>query len=210
MDIANVKHYFIKNYNGGIFIMTVKFREDTILVDDVELYPVPNCPGFYVDFEKGKVFNTFTESWLGLGSKGSKRTGYVYISLKDKDGKLVTMSEHWVVYSAYTGISKEIYIKNGLTLHHINGVKNDNSIFNLMPIRHKDQYKDSETKKRLKNRSTRKLSKSDRKTLESAWLDLDNPKRSEFVNEWSENLDIHWRAIDNFVKNNLLNKDDNA
>ncbi|RYI25184.1 hypothetical protein EVU96_24780 [Bacillus infantis] len=182
-----------------------KFREDTILVDDEELYPVPNHPGFYVNFELGKVFNTFSEKYLGLGSMGSKRTGYVYVTMKNKNGEASSMSEHWAVYSAYTGIPKNVFINNGLTLHHVDGVKNNNSIFNLIPVRHKDQYKDEATKERLKNRSNKRLSESDKDTLEAAWEILDDPKRSEFVNEWSEKLDIHWRTIDNYVKEYFIN-----
>ncbi|MGG2091904.1 hypothetical protein AB1283_04125 [Bacillus sp. S13(2024)] len=186
--------------------MENKFREDTILVDEKELYPIPNYPGYFADIEEGRVFNTFTEKWLGEGSKGSKRTGYIYITMKDANGKKSPISLHAAIFTAYMGITKDFYLDKGMTLHHISGDKTDNSYFNLIPVLHKHQYNDIETKKRLKSRSTRRLTPSEKDDLETAWESLENPKRSDFVNEWSDKLDVSWRTIDNYVKRYLIDE----
>lgn len=179
-------------------------RDDTIFIDGVELYPVPDHPGFYADIESGKIYNSHTNKILAEGSQGSKRTGYVYISMKDSKGNNSPMSEHWAVFTAYMGVPKEFYINKGMTLHHITGDKSDNSYFNLMPVLHKHQYRDKDTKDRLKQRTNKRLTDADKDTLEAAWELLDEPKRSDFVNEWSDKLDIHWRTLDNFVKKQFI------
>lgn len=184
------------------------FRDDLLILDGLEVYPVPDHPGFYADIEAGKIYNSNTGKWLADGSQGSKRTGYVYVGMKDSKGNYVSMNESWAVFTAYMGVTKDFFLDKGMTLHHINGVKQDNSYFNLMPILHKHQYRDSGTKKRIKNRTTRRITLSEKDTLEAAWETCEEPKRSEFVNEWSEKLDIHWRTLDNYVKKNFLGDSD--
>lgn len=184
--------------------MKETYRDDLIIIDDKELYPVPNHPFYYADLEEGKVFNSVTEKWMN--SKGSTRTQYVYITLKDKHGNQSPISEHWAVYSALTGIEKGEFIKKGLTLHHISGVKNDNKASNLQLVRFKDQFIDARTKDKIKKRNGNRLTRLQKESLVEAWESLENPKRSKFVNEWLEKMDVSWRTIDNFVVNNLINK----
>lgn len=183
----------------------MSYREDIITVDEVELIPIPDHPGFYADVENGRVFNTYTENWLGEGSTGAKRTGYIYVGMKNKDGNISSMGLHSAIMSAYMGVPKEWWINKGLCINHISGDKTDNSYFNLQLVTHKDQFKDPLTKERLKQRTNKRMSKATKDTLIAAWEDLDEPVRSEFVNEWSDKLDIHWRTLDNYVKDNLLN-----
>ncbi|ODG93723.1 hypothetical protein BED47_00705 [Gottfriedia luciferensis] len=188
--------------------MKKNVREDVITIDGKVLYGVPGCPGFYADVEEGKVFNTFSEKWMGLNSEGSKRTSYVYITIRDKYGSPYPISEHWAVLSAYYGICKDELIEKGLTCHHENGIKNDNRIDNLRLVRFKDQFKDKRTKDKIKSRNGKRLTKLQKESLIEAWNSLEEPKRSEFVNEYYPKMEVSWRAIDGFVVNHLLNKDE--
>lgn len=183
-------------------------RDDTVFIEGIELYPIPDHPGFFADVEDGSVYNYKTGNWLGKDSKGSKRTGYVYVSLKNSKGEISPINMSWAIYTAYHGTTKDFFLDKGMTLHHISGNKADNSIFNLIPLMQKHQFKDPETIKRLKNRSSRRLTPSEKDTLEAAWELEENPVRAKFVNEWSEKMDIHWRSMDNHVKKYLVGDND--
>ncbi|QKE71864.1 hypothetical protein HPK19_03175 [Arthrobacter citreus] len=189
--------------------MKKSLREDVISIDGRVLYGVPGCPGYYADVEEGKIFNTFSEKYMGENSLGSKRTSYVYITLRDAFGNPYPISEHWAVYSAYTGFHKDEFIEKGLTLHHINGVKNDNKSRNLTLVHFRDQFKDKRTIDKIKSRNGKRLTRLQKERLIEAWKNSEEkPKRSRFVNEYKEKLNVSWRAVDNFVINNLLNKDE--
>ncbi|MBT2723063.1 HNH endonuclease [Bacillus sp. ISL-46] len=179
-------------------------RDDTILVDGKELYPIPEFSNYFCDLDEGRIFSTRTEKWL---STTPNRNGYVYVSLTNDYGENKPLGIHTAIVSAQLGIPSSVWKNSSrnITVDHIDNCKWNNSAENLMLVPFQQQFKNPITKEKLKQRNKTRMTQAEKGTLLAAWESLENPKRNEFVNEWHEKLGFSHRTVDNFVKENLLN-----
>lgn len=77
---------------------------------------------------EGKIFSIRSERYLV--SNPNKRFGYCFVRLVNKWGNVSPMGVHSVILSAYLGYPKEVWLEEGLNVHHLDGDNNNNSALN--------------------------------------------------------------------------------
>ncbi|MBP1967997.1 hypothetical protein J2Z83_000089 [Virgibacillus natechei] len=175
------------------------FRDDLIIVDGQELYPIPNFSRYYVDLDEGRIWNNKSERWI---TANPNYLGYCYARVKaDDEGKSKSISVHNLVMMAMTGKDKTMWRSQGLEVHHIDNDTKNNEATNLMLVSRSQQYQDPITKITLSNRSNKRLTKIDVIAIKTDWIEWEG-RKGEFYSKWADELGMHTRGIQDVILGN--------
>lgn len=104
-------------------------------------------PNWLVDVERGTIYSLTHKRYIGAINKD----GYVRVS-KQKGYR------HWLLHQYIWMVANRCEIPEGYEIHHINGDKQNNSVYNLELVeRHVHR---SEHKKNISDETKRKISES--------------------------------------------------
>ncbi|WP_406621770.1 HNH endonuclease [Bacillus atrophaeus] len=174
-------------------------RNDTIMVDGEELYPVPGYPYNYANLEgKGRVYSTITQRYLS--GKPNKRFGYCYVGLKNEKGEIESVGVHRAIWSAYTGYHHKSLSKSKLEIHHLDNDKTNNSPLNIAPVSKKINHSCPITNSK-KGKGIR-LKKEEVIFIRKMWniFKEDGVKFSDFCNMFAYDFKCCYSTIENLLK----------
>ncbi|MGG3623849.1 hypothetical protein ABES25_09890 [Bacillus gobiensis] len=178
-------------------------REDTIHVDGEELYPIPGFPMYYANLDEGKIYSLYSNKYLS--NKPNKRFNYVYVGMKNEQGKWVHMGCHVAIWSAYSGRHYSTLKKAKLTLHHIDEDETNNQATNLMPLKLKDNQALS---RHNRKKTYRVLTKEEVLQMRELWGFFGDygVKFSTMCNYISEEINVDYSTVERCLKGQSYRK----
>lgn len=160
--------------------------------EDLQLKPVPHYENYFVDVEKGVLYSNRRGTLKQLKSSYSEQSGYYMNTLYDADGEPSSFTIHSVVMAAKQQLPINSWKALGLTIHHRNSIREDNSGDNLELCSRIAQYTD-ELKKRLSEektgRSRNKISKDDVLDILTGYSEFDG-KITRYAQEIADKYEI--------------------